>query len=232
MKNEYIIYHGSQKMIHTPAFGEGNPRNDYGLGFYCTESLELAKEWACTEEKNGYANRYRLDKTGLAVLNLSGGNYHILNWLSILLQNRIFKISNAIAAEGKAYLLEQFLPPYQDFDVLIGYRADDSYFSFANAFLNNGLSLGQLERAMYLGELGEQIVLKSKKAFGQIIFEKAIFAEKEIYYPKKTFRDKEARAAYRDKSGSSRASSEVYLLDILREGWRDDDARLRRNLSE
>ena len=87
MKNELTIYHGSQKIIHTPVFGNGNPRNDYGLGFYCTESLELAKEWACTEENSGYANNYVFDISGLSVLNISSNQYNILNWLSILLQN-------------------------------------------------------------------------------------------------------------------------------------------------
>ena len=226
------IYHGSQKIIHTPIFNEGNPRNDYGLGFYCTESLDLAKEWACTEENSGYANKYVFDMSRLSVLNLAGNQYNILNWLSILLQNRIFKISNDIASEGKDYLLDCFLPEYKDFDAIIGYRADDSYFSFANAFLNNTLSLHQLEKAMYLGKLGEQIVIKSKKAFEQITFEEAIPAEKEIYYPKKTARDKEAREAYREERTGHRASDAVYLIDILREEWNADDPRLRRNLSE
>ena len=218
--NELTLYHGSQKIIRTPVFGEGNPRNDYGLGFYCTESLELAKEWACTEESSGYANAYHFDMTDLSVLNLSGEEYNI------------FKISNDIAAEGKDYLLERFLPDYQKFDVIIGYRADDSYFSFANAFLNNAISLAQLEMAMYLGKLGEQVVLKSRKAFHQIVFSESISAEKEIYYPKKTARDKEARAAYRRERGNRRASDAIYLLDILREEWEKDDPRLRRNLSE
>ena len=230
--NELTLYHGSQKIIRTPVFGEGNPRNDYGLGFYCTESLELAKEWACTEESSGYANAYHFDMTDLSVLNFSGEEYNILSWLSILLQNRIFKISNDIAAEGKDYLLERFLPDYQKFDVIIGYRADDSYFSFANAFLNNAISLAQLEMAMYLGKLGEQVVLKSRKAFHQIVFSESISAEKEIYYPKKTARDKEARAAYRRERGNRRASDAIYLLDILREEWEKNDPRLRRNLSD
>lgn len=77
--NELTLYHGSQKIIRTPVFGEGNPRNDYGLGFYCTESLELAKEWACTEESSGYANAYHFDMTDLSVLNLSGEEYNILS---------------------------------------------------------------------------------------------------------------------------------------------------------
>ena len=126
----------------------------------------------------------------------------------------------------------RFLPDYQKFDVIIGYRADDSYFSFANAFLNNAISLAQLEMAMYLGKLGEQVVLKSRKAFHQIVFSESISAEKEIYYPKKTARDKEARAAYRRERGNRRASDAIYLLDILREEWEKNDPRLRRNLSE
>ncbi|MBQ7366814.1 MAG: DUF3990 domain-containing protein [Spirochaetaceae bacterium] len=41
------LYHGSERIVETPQFGAGNPRNDYGLGFYCTQHLELVKEWAC-----------------------------------------------------------------------------------------------------------------------------------------------------------------------------------------
>lgn len=232
MNQKITVWHGSQKIIRTPVFGEGNPHNDYGLGFYCTESPELAKEWACTEANSGYANSYRLDMNGLSCLKLSDENYNILNWLALLLQNRIFRLSNDIAAEGKDYILEHFLPEYTSYDIIIGYRANDSYFSFANAFLNNALSLKQLEKAMYLGKLGEQLVLKSRKAFDSIEFESAVTAEKEVYYPQRTDRDRQARNAYRKERSGKRASDAVYLIDILREEWKENDARLRRNLSE
>ena len=42
-----IIYHGSKDIIKKPIYGIGNPKNDYGLGFYCTENLELAKAHSC-----------------------------------------------------------------------------------------------------------------------------------------------------------------------------------------
>lgn len=38
-----ILYHGSLEIISTPMYGQGKVYNDYGQGFYCTESLELAK---------------------------------------------------------------------------------------------------------------------------------------------------------------------------------------------
>lgn len=40
------LWHGSQKIIETPQLGLGKIHNDYGQGFYCTESLDLAREWA------------------------------------------------------------------------------------------------------------------------------------------------------------------------------------------
>ena len=231
MSQKITIYHGSQFVVERPVFGEGNPLNDYGLGFYCTHELELAKEWACTEEKNGFANQYEFDLSGLSLMRLSSEEYHILNWLALLLNNRRFRISNDVAGEGKAYLLSKFLPATESVDVIVGYRADDSYFSFANAFLNSVLSLEQLSIAMRLGKLGEQTVLKSPKAFGQIRFLKSEPAAKEIYYPMKSAKDKEARAAYKKERSAQRTVDAVYMLDILRERWENDDSRIPRNLS-
>ena len=38
MADKLTIFHGSGQIIERPTFGLGNPHNDYGLGFYCTES--------------------------------------------------------------------------------------------------------------------------------------------------------------------------------------------------
>jgi hypothetical protein len=175
---------------------------------------------------------YELDMSGLSVMRFSDGDYNILNWLAVLLVNRTFRISSDIAAEGKAYLTERFLPDIHSHDVIMGYRADDSYFSFANAFLNNTLSLSQLEQAMRLGKLGEQTVLKSQKSFGRIHFIRSEIAEREIYYPKKSARDKDARSAYRTGLAPGSVAESIYMIDILRGGMGNDDARIRRNVSE
>jgi len=228
--SQITIYHGSQYIIEKPVFGEGNPRNDYGSGFYCTREIDLAKEWACTEENDGFVNIYTLDINGLKVCRLLSKEFHLLNWLALLLQNRYFRISNDIAGSAKAYLISKFLPDVNDVDVIVGYRADDSYFSFANSFLNNQISLEQLEAAMHLGDLGEQTVLMSEKAFSQIHFEGFEPADRKIHYPKRAARDKEARQAYKDQRSLKQTLDAVYILDILREGWDNNDTRLRRNI--
>ncbi|MCI5928156.1 MAG: DUF3990 domain-containing protein [Pseudoflavonifractor capillosus] len=232
MEKTLTLYHGSSFIIERPEFGKGNPFNDYGLGFYCTETLELAKEWACSIGQDGFANRYSFRTDGLSILNLTDRNYNILNWLAILLVNRKFNLSIDIAAQGKEYLASTFLPPYENYDIIIGYRADDSYFSFASAFLNNTISLAQLERAMSLGKLGEQVVLKSEQAFSHLHFEESIPAERTIYYPRKAIRDSKTRAAFRAESKTALVLDVVYMIDILREEWKNDDARLRGNVPE
>lgn len=228
MLDKVTIYHGSSKIIEKPAYGIGNPNNDYGLGFYCTESIELAKEWACSTETDGYANQYTLELDGLSVLSLIGGQYSILNWLFVLLENRKFRISSAIARQAKEYIFENFAIDYRHYDIIKGYRADDSYFSFANAFLNNTISIAQLEKAMVLGKLGEQVVIMSERAFDAIRFVDAIPAPKEIYLAKKLARDTAAREEFKKEREKGSIFTEKYVLDIIREGWKNDDPRLQR----
>ena len=231
MDGEITLYHGSSHIIEVPMFGVGNPHNDYGLGFYCTRSLELAKEWGASEETDGFANEYLFDATGLRVLDLNGGDYTILHWLAVLLENRTFRVSGDIAPLAREFLLERFHVDYAGSDVMRGYRADDSYFSFANAFLNNALSLSRLERAMTLGNLGEQVVVRSRRAFKRIAFKTAHRAESVTYYPRKMARDGEARAIYREQVKLEELQGDPTILVIMQQDWRADDARLRRVVS-
>lgn len=99
------IYHGSENRIERPIYGYGKKYNDYGVGFYCTESIEMVKEWGVGAGCNVYANIYDLNMDGLTVLNLSDHEYCILHWLSVLLQNREFEISSALTREANMILL-------------------------------------------------------------------------------------------------------------------------------
>ena len=226
--DKVTIYHGSSKMIEKPAYGIGNPNNDYGLGFYCTESIELAKEWACSNETDGYANQYELNPEGLSVLSLTGGQYSILNWLFVLLENRKFRIGGDVAKQAKEYIFENFAIDYRWYDMIKGYRADDSYFSFASAFVNNTISISQLERAMVLGKLGEQVVVMSERAFDALRFVGATPVPRELYLPKKLARDTAAREEFKKEREKGSVLTEKYVLDIIREGWKNDDPRLQR----
>lgn len=200
--------------------------NDYGRGFYCTENIELAKEWACASQHNGYANVYEFDITGLKCLNLNSPEYNILNWLAILADNRTYWQNGSISEQAKKYVKDNFLPDISEYDVITGYRADDSYFSFAQDFVANTISFQKLSEAMRLGKLGEQIVLKSPKAFDQIKFLGYESAEAGEYYLKKSEREREARKEYRSRKKEVANINDLFILDIMREGIKNGDARL------
>ena len=220
------LYHGSPEIVKCPEYGKGKNYNDYGSGFYCTEEVELAREWACTEESGGYVNQYSLETASLQMLHLDEEPYTILHWLAVLMQNRRIRISTPVMSQGIKWLAANFMLPVDNADVVIGYRADDSYFSFARAFMANEISLAQLSYAMKLGELGKQTVLKSPAAFGAIRFVSYSPVERNIYFPRRKRRDEEARAAYRAEL-EREAIEGLFMRDIIREEIKADDPRLR-----
>lgn len=232
MKKELIIYHGSQQIVEVPEFGKGKTYNDYGQGFYCTKNIELAKEWACPVKNDGYSNKYIMHFEGLNVMHLTKGEFNILNWLAILLKNRKFDITSPVGNSAREFILSRFMPNTDNIDVMIGYRADDSYFSFAEDFVNNVISLRDLERAMQLGTLGEQIVLISERSFKQIEFVEQETADYREYYFKRAERDKRAREAYASqKKNLQQLLNDIFVLDIIREDMRKDDPRLQSFIS-
>lgn len=221
------LFHGSKKIIDRPQFGYGKKHNDYGLGFYCTEDMNMAKEWAVQADIDGVVNSYNIDMSHLNVLDLNSEEYCILEWLVILLKNRRFDIQSDFGEEAISYLTENFSVDYEEYDIIKGYRADDSYFSFAQDFINNNISLSTLKSAMKLGKLGEQIVLKSKKAFESIQFEESIYVDSSVWFPKKELRDKKARNEYHELRQRPWKRGEIYMMQILDMEIKRDDVCLR-----
>ncbi len=227
------LLHGSDHVIEKPDFTLGKTNNDYGRGFYCTRELPMAMESACKYNSNGLVNKYSLEQDSLKVLNLLDGDYNILHWMALLLKNRTFRLSNEIAVDARDYIIDNFSIDLAAYDVVVGYRADDSYFSFAESFVQNGLPLRSLNQALRLGKLGEQTVLISEKAFDNLQFEGFEPADKTIYYPKFISRDSSARETYKKEIRKGRSyKDDIFFLDLLREEMKNDDSRIQRILSK
>lgn len=229
MEKIITIYHGSEKNIEVPIFGAGKKNNDFGLGFYCTQSIDLAKEWAVSSLRDGFANEYNLNTEYLKILNLNSPEYTILNWIAVLVEHRLFSLKTPVSRRAKKYLIDNFSINVNAYDVITGYRADDSYFDYAESFLNNAISVEQLAMAMQLGKLGEQIVIKSKYAFSCLEYKGFEIAKKEEYYDLRKARDDKANQMY-----LAMLEGEIdglYIQDIIRGGITNDDARIPRNIS-
>lgn len=230
MDKTITVYHGSEKNIKVPIFGEGRKNNDFGLGFYCTQNLGLAKEWAVSSISDGFANEYSLNTEFLKILNLNSPEYTILNWIAVLVESRLFSLRTPVARRAKKYLIDNFDVNVNAYDVIIGYRADDSYFDYAESFLNNAVSVEQLSRAMRLGKLGEQIVIKSQYAFSCLEYKGFQMAKREEYYDLRKARDDNANKSYLKMLEEE--NDGLYIQDIIRGSISNDDTRIPRNISE
>lgn len=187
------IYHGSDHIVEKPLFGVGDKHSDYGQGFYCTTDLEMGKEWANKRTSSGFVNKYIFDGRGLKVLDLTNkDSYSVLNWIAILMHFREISTANRNLYRRRLEFLEKrFYVDVREYDVIIGYRADDAYFKFPMYFMQNEISLEKLEEIYHLGDLGTQIAIMSEKAFNRIKFVDALKVEP-IYHERYTKRKKEA----------------------------------------
>lgn len=220
------LYHGSDHIVENPQFGLGKTYNDYGPGFYCTEHIDMSKEWAVGFDHDGFANAYSLDTTGLSILDLDDARFTTLHWLAVLLENRWFDVRAPLANEARAYLLERFHVDLSRIDLVEGYRADDSYFTFAQDFISGAISYSQLQRAMKLGDLGKQVVVKSERAFERLRFLYAEEATRALCLPRREQRDREARRRYLDHERNARRRGDLFISQIIDEEMGPDDDRL------
>ena len=224
------VFHGSQSVIKVPQYGLGKVGNDFGLGFYCTESEDLAKEWSVQPSSDGFANAYELDIEGLNILRLNTPEFTILNWMAILVTHRQFKLKVPVAGAAYHYLKSRFAVNVDAYDVITGYRADDSYFDFAEAFLNNSISVEQLAVALRLGKLGEQVVVKSRDAFQRLEFAGFSPAAAVFYYPRRQARNETANREYEELLVKNDFHG-LYMNVILAERIGNDDERIPRNVA-
>ena len=200
-----ILYHGTSDEIVTPFFGGGDDKHDYGRGFYLTENIDLAKEWAVCRpnDKNGWVHKYELDTDGLEILDFKEKD--VLSWLAELMKHRD-------AADSKRYrvLAVKFIEKYgidtASYDVIKGWRADASYFYIAKEFVRDNIDNEILEELLSLGGLGIQYCIKTELAYSKLheIKEAIIRVDYEEFNNKYNHRDIEARKNMRDLVDSDR----------------------------
>jgi len=201
MASEHIlrIYHGSSDPNLVPTFSGGKEYHDYGKGFYCVEDIEMAKEWACqhNDKTISYVYAFNLNLLGLDQimnLNTSAPAY----WLSALAAHRYISKEGALLKQRRERFIKAFHVDCTTVDVVMGWRANDQYFAYLRDFLRMDISYEAVVEAMRLGDLGQQVVLISEKAYANcLLVDKIAINESEYdkYYKQYNERDLTARSA-------------------------------------
>lgn len=171
-KDSIILCHGSVNPDFTPYFGGGADYHDYGKGFYCIESLDSAKEWACQwwGSDIAYIFEYTINLRGLNILDLS--KMDMLYSLALLAERRYESDEPKRRKERRLSFVKKYYTDLTKYDIVVGWRADDKYFNFLKNFLRGDMSVGATRKAFSLGELGLQIVVLSEEAYRQLTFVK------------------------------------------------------------
>ena len=207
------FYYGADRLVIKPEYNKGNPSNDYGLGFYLTPSKEMARLWATKFDEDGYLIEYDVDVDKLKILQLATiENKDVLTWISLLISHRFSKEDREENLINIEWLTKNYPFSLGDYDVIIGYRADDSYFDYSKDFVKNELSLDLLKDAMRIGKLGTQFVLMSEKAFKHIKYVRSEVVKKSDEYNQFRIRTKAEYLALK-------AEDDIYntfLRDIMR----------------
>ena len=213
------IYHGSKKIIEKPSLKGSNPTNDYGPAFYLTTELDAAKSWACRNDIVGVVSKYDINEktlSNLKILDLTNKDkYTVLNWIAILMHFR--SLDSTFIANNQLALnwLSKYYINVDDYDVIVGFRADDAYFRFPTRFVSNDLAFEDLDEVFLYGNLGVQYAFISKAAINSLKFDGYIECDDTFvghYYNIV----KEASKKFNVLTNKPRDPQKTYILDLMR----------------
>lgn len=153
-----ILYHGTASIFDIPDISYSREDIDFGVGFYCTEDLEMAKMWAA-HKKRSIVNVYELDLSNLNIYHFKADE----EWLAFIQGNRMWdKIED-----------------YSSYDILMGPTADDKLFTTLNRYMDGEYTAEMAIAIINIMGYNNQVVLKNKKAIQQIKYKNRILISNE-----------------------------------------------------
>ena len=144
--------------------------------------------------------------------------HNVLVWLAELMKHRD-------AADSKRYkmLSEKFINKYgiesEQYDVIIGWRADASYFYIAKEFVKDNIDIDILEELLTLGDLGIQYCIKSDRAYKNLceLKEEIIIVNYDEFNYKYNERDYNARKAMKELINSDKNKVKNVFSTLFKE---------------
>lgn len=156
--NKLVLYHGSKTGIVGDIAPISRSECDFGQGFYMGTSTLQPLTLVCAEDKPKFYT-VELDLSGLKVLNIEIG----LEWALLIAYYR----KEMESAKGTE-IYEKYATLADDYDVIVGYIANDRMYTELSRFFNKTLSDVALIHCLSALDLGKQYVAVTEKACKQI----------------------------------------------------------------
>ena len=145
-----LLYHAGFDVIKEPDIHYGRKNADFGQGFYTTPDKEFAYRWAKESVgKKTIVNYYELDTDGLVVKTFDRSE----EWFEYIFANRRVKPDI-----------------YAEYDLIIGPIANDTIYETFGIITSGYLSDEEAMKLMMVGDISQQIVLKTQKAADSLEF--------------------------------------------------------------
>ena len=156
--NDIVLYHGSKKGINGEIAPISREKCDFGRGFYMGTDVLQALTLICNEENPRFYT-VKLDLTGLKVLKVDIN----MDWAMLIAYHR----GEMEDAEGTP-IYEKYANMSKDYDVVVGYIANNRMYTVLSSFFNGTLTDVALIHCLSALNLGKQYVAISQKACKQI----------------------------------------------------------------
>lgn len=159
---QLVVFHGSDKIIKMPQHNGGRKFSDFGLGFYITTNVEMAKSWATRKkEKPAFINKYLLNAEGMKSLTFDLD----LTWILFIAYNRSLILNDELQS-----LLQEKYKNINEYDILIGPTADDKMFDTLNMFFSNTITLDHCLQSLNSMDLDIQYNIRSHFGINSLSF--------------------------------------------------------------
>lgn len=138
-----ILYHGSSLEVQRPNLEHSREDIDFGIGFYLTPDIDMAKKWACSK-KNSFVSVYDVNISALNTYTFALG----YEWLDYVKANRR-ELGNS---------------DYDAYDILIGPTADDKLFATLQEYLDGQITSEQAIEYLNIAGFSNQYVFKNEES--------------------------------------------------------------------
>ena len=177
--NSKLLFHGAKNVINLPLdLKYSKDNNDFGKGFYLGENFEQASTYISnTASKYVYA-------FSLNISNLKVEKFNVdTEWMIAIAYYRGW-----LQQYEQDKILKSIIEKVENADVIIAPIADNRMFDLISEFVDGVITNEQCEHAIAATNLGNQYVVKTKKALEKLDFIKLFFLsskEKDAYKNKR-----------------------------------------------